>query len=76
MLSSLRRICAVAIGQHAEGAAVVFFFSLGIARILERRIELADAAPMDAVNRYSKIDLPVAPILWMGFHGTEASVAE
>ena len=40
------------------------------------RIELADAATMEAVNRYSKIDLPVAPTLWMDFHGTEASVAE
>ena len=40
------------------------------------RIELADAAIMEAVNRYSKIDLPVAPTLWMDFHGTEASVAE
>ena len=40
------------------------------------RIELADAAIMEAVNRYSRIDLPVAPTLWMDFHGTEASVAE
>ena len=40
------------------------------------RIELADATSMEAVNRYSKIDLPVAPTLWMDFHGTEASVAE
>jgi D-lactate dehydrogenase (cytochrome) len=37
---------------------------------------LADAATMEAINRYSKIDLPVAPTLWMDFHGTEASVAE
>ena len=40
------------------------------------RIELADAATMEAVNRYSKIDLPVAPTLWVDFHGTQASVAE
>ena len=40
------------------------------------RIELADAAQMDAINRYSKLDLPVAPTLWLEFHGTEASVAE
>ena len=32
------------------------------------RIELADAAIMEAVDRYSKIDLPVAPTLWMDFH--------
>ena len=36
------------------------------------RIELADAVQMDAINRYSKFDLPVAPTLWLEFHGTEA----
>ena len=40
------------------------------------RIELADAAQMDAINKYSKLSLPVAPTLWLEFHGTEASVAE
>jgi D-lactate dehydrogenase (cytochrome) len=40
------------------------------------RIELADAAQMDAINRYSKLNLPVAPTLWLEFHGTEASVEE
>jgi D-lactate dehydrogenase (cytochrome) len=40
------------------------------------RIELADALQMDAINRYSKLDLPVAPTLWFEFHGTEASVEE
>jgi D-lactate dehydrogenase (cytochrome) len=40
------------------------------------RLELADAAQMDAINRYSKLDLPVAPTLWLEFHGTEVSVAE
>jgi D-lactate dehydrogenase (cytochrome) len=40
------------------------------------RIELADALQMDAINSYSKLDLPVAPTLWLEFHGTEASVAE
>jgi D-lactate dehydrogenase (cytochrome) len=40
------------------------------------RIELADAVQMDAINKYSKIDLPVAPTLWLEFHGTEAGVAE
>jgi D-lactate dehydrogenase (cytochrome) len=40
------------------------------------RIELADAVQMDAINRYSKLDLRVAPTLWLEFHGTEASVAE
>src|ERR1700760_707960 len=40
------------------------------------RIELADAVQMDAIKRYSKLDLPVAPTLWLEFHGTEASVEE
>ena len=31
---------------------------------------------MDAINKYSKLGLPVAPTLWLEFHGTEASVAE
>jgi D-lactate dehydrogenase (cytochrome) len=40
------------------------------------RIKLADAVQMDAINKYSKLDLPVAPTLWLEFQGTEASVAE
>jgi D-lactate dehydrogenase (cytochrome) len=31
---------------------------------------------LDAINRYSKLELPIAPTLWLEFHGTEASVAE
>jgi D-lactate dehydrogenase (cytochrome) len=40
------------------------------------RIELADDVQMDAINKYSKLSQPVAPTLWLEFHGTEASVAE
>jgi D-lactate dehydrogenase (cytochrome) len=40
------------------------------------RIELADPVQMDAINKYSKLDLPVAPTLWLEFHGTEQSVVE
>ena len=46
------------------------------AGIAVARIELADAAAMDSIIRYSKLDLPVAPVLWMEFHGTENGVAE
>jgi D-lactate dehydrogenase (cytochrome) len=41
------------------------------------RVELLDAAAMDAVNRFSQLDYPVAPTLFFEFHGaTEASVVE
>jgi D-lactate dehydrogenase (cytochrome) len=40
------------------------------------RIEVANAIQMDAINKYSRLNLPVAPTLWLEFHGTEVSVAE
>jgi D-lactate dehydrogenase (cytochrome) len=40
------------------------------------RIEVANAIQMDAINKYSKLELSVAPTLWLECHGTEASVAE
>src|SRR6516162_9199439 len=40
------------------------------------RIELADPVQMDAINKYSRLDLAVAPTLWLEFHGTEQSVVE
>jgi D-lactate dehydrogenase (cytochrome) len=40
------------------------------------RIELMDDTQMDALNRYSKLDYPVAPTLLLEFHGTEAGVIE
>jgi D-lactate dehydrogenase (cytochrome) len=41
------------------------------------RIEFMDSAQVDAVNRYSKLELAVRPTLLMEFHGmSEASVVE
>ncbi|WP_424987929.1 FAD-binding oxidoreductase [Microbulbifer sp. S227A] len=40
------------------------------------RMELLDTRSVEAVNAYSKLDLPVSPLLLLEFHGSENSVAE
>ncbi len=40
------------------------------------RIELLDALMMHAINRYSKMDYPEQPHLFLEFHGSEAGVKE
>lgn len=40
------------------------------------RIELLDTLQVRAVNAYSKLDLPEAPLLLLEFHGSETAVAE
>lgn len=40
------------------------------------RIELIDALSVSALNAYSKLDLPEAPLLLLEFHGSDSSVKE
>ena len=40
------------------------------------RIELLDKLQVQACNAYSKLSLPETPMLFLEFHGSEASVAE
>jgi D-lactate dehydrogenase (cytochrome) len=40
------------------------------------RMELLDAESVGAINAYSKLDLPVSPLLLLEFHGSTAAVRE
>jgi D-lactate dehydrogenase (cytochrome) len=40
------------------------------------RIELADTLQMEAIAKYSKLNVPAAPTLWLEFHGSETGVKE
>jgi len=71
---------------EAISSAVVSFVELGpaVEAVIETiqtgipvaRIELLDATLMDAVNRYSSLDYPLRPTLFLEFHGTPAGVEE
>jgi len=67
--------CAVCSFPSLEDAVlcVIRAIQLGIP---VARIELLDDVQMDAVNRRSGLDYPVAPTLFLEFHGSPAGVAE
>jgi len=71
---------------QATSAAVGSFDSIAAAvktviNVVQRaipvaRAELLDPVAMDAVNRYAKLDHPVAPTLFFEFHGSPSAVEE
>ena len=71
---------------EAMSAAVCFFPGIegAVDTVIETiqmgvpvaRIELLDELQMEACNNYSNLNYPVAPTLFLEFHGSEASVAE
>jgi len=66
-----------AVCNFADVAAAVDAVILTIqSGIPVARIELLDEVQVDAINKYSKLDYPVRPTLFLEFHGTEAGVRE
>ena len=59
-------VCPFATLEGAVGCVV----DVGRLGIPVARIELADAAQIDAINRYDDMDHEVAPTLFLEFHGS------
>ncbi|MGH8278913.1 MAG: FAD-binding oxidoreductase [Gammaproteobacteria bacterium] len=53
--------------------AVIELIQLGVPLA---RIEFLDAEQIEACNRYSKLELPIKPTLFLEFNGSQASVTE
>lgn len=53
--------------------AVILTIQMGVP---VARMELLDAESVAALNDYSKLEMPVAPLLLLEFHGSAAGVAE
>lgn len=58
---------------HQTVDAVIEMIQLGIPLA---RIELLDDVMVDAVNRFSQLQYPVCPTLFLEFHGGRAAIAE
>jgi D-lactate dehydrogenase (cytochrome) len=65
-------VCSLSSLHEAVGA-VIEIIQLGIPLA---RIELLDDVMVDAVNRFSQLDHPVCPTLFLEFHGGPNAVAE
>ncbi|MCC7167450.1 MAG: FAD-binding protein [Rhodospirillales bacterium] len=69
-------ISAAVVAFPSVAAAVDAVIATIQAGVPVARIELLDEAMLDAVNRYAKLDYPVAPTLFLEFHGSAKGVAE
>jgi len=67
---------AATVGFTTVNQAVETVIAVIQAGIPVARIELMDEVSVDAVNRYSKLTLPVQPTLFLEFHGSAAGVKE
>ncbi|MDJ0926739.1 MAG: FAD-linked oxidase C-terminal domain-containing protein [Gammaproteobacteria bacterium] len=68
---SAARVCF----EEVEGATQTTMATMQ-AGVPIARIELLDAAQMDAINRYSRTAYPAKPTLFLEFHGSPAAVRE
>lgn len=66
---------AVCAFENLEGAVNTVIETIQIG-IPIARIELLDEVQIDAVNRFSKLDYPLQPTLFLEFHGSAAGVKE
>ena len=70
------RIASAVVSFPDLASAVATVIETIQAQIPLARIELLDEVQMEACNRYSKLSYPVAPTLFLEFHGTDTSVEE
>jgi D-lactate dehydrogenase (cytochrome) len=70
------RIAAAVVSFRDMAAAVATVIETIQAQVPLARIELLDEVQMEACNRFSKLAYPVAPTLFLEFHGSDGGVAE